>query len=224
MNPTLSSEDISTKRRRLNDSTVLIDLTSSVEMYSNKTSAKATSKQTNATAAEVKELNEEPSKQSTSGYAKKDAKSSMFSGVATQVALTIQANVYSRLQRTKVLVYAGGYVTSGLTIHLVTAHPLLSRFVCWSAEGQGVVIKVSCGKFNNSKYIQIGARKDDSNGELFNAKNLKFLAAKLSLVQKLSIPYTELESMNRETSHLCHSTSGCWRPERTSQLKIIQPI
>jgi hypothetical protein len=204
---------MSTKRRRLNDSTVLIDLTSSVEMCSNTTFASAASMQTIAIAADATELKEEPSKVSTSRYAKKDAKGSMFLGVRPQVALDIQANVYSRLLHRKVFVYTGGYVTSGLTIQLVTAHPCLSRFVCWSAEGHGVVIKESYGKFNNSKYIQIGARKDDSSDESVKVKNIKFLAAKLSLVQRMSLQYTELESMNRETSHLCHSTVGCWRPE-----------
>jgi hypothetical protein len=53
MNPFLSSEDTSTKRRRLNDSTVLIDLTSSVEMCSNTTFASAASVQTIANAADA---------------------------------------------------------------------------------------------------------------------------------------------------------------------------
>jgi len=80
--PFLSSEDMSKKCRRFNHSTVLIDLTS-VEMCSNTTFASAASMQTIATAADATELKEEPSKVSTSRYAKKDAKGSMFLGVTS---------------------------------------------------------------------------------------------------------------------------------------------
>jgi hypothetical protein len=46
-----------------------------------------------------------------------------------------------------------------------------------------------------------------------DSKNIKLQAHKLSLVKKMAINYHELEPTGMETSHLCNSVTGCWRPD-----------
>jgi len=93
---------------------------------------------------------------------------------------------------------------------------------------KGLTRKTSGGAFNIAQYIQVGISKKGLEGVVafgdIKLKNIEFLAAKLSLVQKLNrdkenqlLLYKDLESTGYETSHLCHSTTGCWRPDHLTE-------
>lgn len=142
-----------------------------------------------------------------SRYARSGTKG-MFSGLSDDVCKRLQSRVYQRLLDNKTLVYP-----KGLNKAMVTTHPCLSRFTCWSASGTGIKIHTSGGKFNQAQNLQVGYPSQTIGGTHVDCKNMKWQAHKLSLVVKLDILYQRLEETGHESSHLCHSTTGCWRPE-----------
>jgi hypothetical protein len=154
------------------------------------------------------EQTDEPSPLSTSRYAKKGTKS-MLNTLSKFTIGKLQDFGLNRLKRGKRLEYQGD-----LTLALVTANPSLDRFVCWTASGSGIQQKVSGGKFNKAVSIQIGLQNQkDEKGVWVDSKNIKMQAHKLALTHKMAIDYNELEPKGMETSHLCNSITGCWRPE-----------
>lgn len=157
---------------------------------------------------ETEELQDEPSGVSTSRYAKKGTKS-MLNKLSKFTIGKLQDFALNRLRKGKRLEYQGD-----LTLALVTANPLLDRFVCWSASGSGIKLKQSGGQFNKAASIQIGLQNQrDERGVQVDSKNIKLQAHKLALVTKMGINYHELEPTGMESSHLCNSITGCWRPE-----------
>lgn len=145
-----------------------------------------------------------------SRYARKDAKRSMFASLSESETEDIENAAYSRLEGCRTLVYQ-----PPLTAELVLAHLELERFVCYGAQGLGCTEKTSGGIYNSAQYIQIGLTQaclpEEKKGF---AKNIKFMAHKLALTINSTprIRYNRLEECGGESSHLCHSTRGCWRP------------
>jgi hypothetical protein len=135
----------------------------------------------------------------------------MFDGLSEKMCLKIQDVAYKRLLAAKEEIYPGD-----LCRELVSQNPLLGRFVCWSARTSsrtGIRLHKSGGKFNESQSLQVGIPNQvDDRGNIVACKNIKLQGAKVSLVKNLGILYKQLEARSKETSHLCHSTSGCWRP------------
>jgi hypothetical protein len=151
---------------------------------------------------------DEPSPISTSRYAKKGTKS-MLNTLSKYTIGMLQNFALTRLTKGKQLEYQGD-----LTLALVTANPVLVRFVCWTASASGVSLRQSGGKYNKAASLQIGLQNQrDEKGNWVECKNIKFQAHKVSLVKKMGIDYNELEPMGLESSHLCNSIKGCWRPE-----------
>jgi len=132
-----------------------------------------------------------------SRYARKDAATSLRdlpAGRLHEVAVLGMG----KLQKQKCLVFP-----EELTADLVGRWPDLEQFVCWGCvPGGGVSVSTSGGKFNVAKYLKVGC-----------GSSIKLQGHKLALCVKDDIPYIELEPRGLETSHLCHSTVGCWRPE-----------
>jgi hypothetical protein len=154
------------------------------------------------------EEQDEPSPVSSSRYAKKGTKS-MLNTLSKFTIGKLQGFALNRLTRGKRLEYLGD-----LTLALVIANPVLDRFVCWSASGSGLKLKSSGGQFNKAASIQIGLQnQQDEYGRWVDTKNIKMQAHKVALVKKMGINYNELEPMGMETSHLCNSITGCWRPD-----------
>lgn len=133
----------------------------------------------------------------------------MFAGLAPDAIRHIMGLAHQRLVAGKADLYPGQ-----LTADLVTRHAVLERFVCWSvAPRRGVRLHQSGGKFNNAVHLSVGVPNvKDFNGASINNKNIKPVGHKLSLCLKLGWLYTEMKVRGVETSHLCHSTLGCWRP------------
>jgi len=150
---------------------------------------------------------EDTSLATASRYAREGTKG-MFSGLSDSICGQLQSLVYQRLVDNRVLA-----LPPGLTKAVVTANPCLSRFICWSASGTGIKIHKSGGKFNEAQNLQVGYPSQVISGKRVDCKNIKWQAHKLSLVVKLGMLYQHLEGTGRESSHLCHSTTGCWRPE-----------
>lgn len=201
------------KRSRLETST---DVTNTYASSTTRTTSSATwveagdIKVSTVTHTEVVEekKNEESSSLSTSRYAREGV-TSMFDGLSNDMCLQIQDAAYKRLLAAKVLVNPGD-----LTQNIVTSNPCLNRFVCWSASGSGIRLHKSGGKFNESLSLQVGVpNQTDKQSRIVNCKNIKLQGAKTSLVRKIGILYKDLEGRGEETSHLCHSTRGCWRPD-----------
>jgi len=144
---------------------------------------------------------------STSRYAQRGATISMWTNLTNEACQHIQKVAYNRLQSNKLLSFP-----KGLTIELIERIPALERFVCWSASGCGLRIHKSGGQYNETTSIQIGIANQILNDQVIVCKNIKLQAAKLSLIHKLNLLYKDLEETNLETSHLCHSRIGCWRP------------
>lgn len=67
-------------------------------------------------------------------------------------------------------------------------------------KGCGVSRSTSAGKFNKAQYYKVSC------GDTFKPQ-----AHRLVLCMEMRILYTALEPEGLETSHLCHSTTGCWR-------------
>ena len=151
---------------------------------------------------------DEPSPVSTSRYAVKGTKS-MLNTLTKFTIGKLQDFVSSRLMRGKRLEYQGD-----LTLALVTANPVLDRFVCWTAIGSGIKLKASGGRYNKAASLQIGLQnQQDEFGHWVDTKNIKMQVYKVILVTKMGIYYNELEPTGMETSHLCNSIAGCWRPD-----------
>lgn len=132
-----------------------------------------------------------------SRYARSDAVTSLRDlSVGQSRAMAVSG--MAKLQARKRLVYP-----EDLTAALVERWPQLQQFVCWGCEpGDGVSVSTSGGKYNVAQYIKVSC-----------GKSLKPQGHKLALCVKENILYTELEPRGFETSHLCHSTLGCWRTE-----------
>lgn len=136
---------------------------------------------------------------SQSRYARPDAKTSLSTLPEAELRAAMVLGM-GRLNMLKRLVYPGA-----LTPELVGKFPMLEVFVCW-----GVTITAKCGvskstsggKFNNAEYYKVSC-----------GKSIKLQGHKLALCSKEGILYTALEPSGLETSHLCHSTTGCWRQE-----------
>jgi hypothetical protein len=151
-----------------------------------------------------------------SRYAKKHT-DPMFGNLSDDVCLKLQNHANNRLISSRLLKYEGS-----LTKEDVEQYQQLEQFVCWNAvPGRGCTVKTSGGKFNTMENIQVGlaAQSDPTISNLRNRndeqivfKNIKFQAAKLALCCQSNILYRDLESRGLETSHLCNSLVGCWRP------------